>query len=89
MNDENINRNADLLGDRDLTVFLGKGNYAFATYTYTNMNGAGNANVYKNIAYQSELTKWHFIYMGYSKKESRAFGFILFDSKRREIVDFP
>lgn len=46
INDETINRNADLLGDRDLAAFVGTDAYAFSTYTYTNLNGAGNPNVF-------------------------------------------
>lgn len=37
------------LGDRDLTSWLGtpfSGCLHFPTYSYTNMNGAGNVNVY-------------------------------------------
>jgi hypothetical protein len=88
INDENINKDVDVLGDRGLTTFVGDKIYALATYTYTNMNGAGNPNVYKTINYGTELTKWHFIYFGYTKKDSRAFGFIQFES-RKETVDFP
>ena len=35
------------MGDRDLSAWLGTvegGSYALATYTYTNIQGAGNAN---------------------------------------------
>ncbi|KAM3127221.1 hypothetical protein pb186bvf_020641 [Paramecium bursaria] len=44
------NKNAERLGDRTLAVWaspISDGIYAFATYTYTNLNGAGNPNLYK------------------------------------------
>jgi hypothetical protein len=40
------------------------------------MNGAGNANLYKLVKYGADLTKWHFIYFGYTRKDRRAYGFV-------------
>lgn len=34
-----VNKNASLLGDRDLTVFKHADFYHFTTYTYTSLNG--------------------------------------------------
>ena len=68
-----------MLGDRDLAVWLGTGDggiYTFATYSYNDMVGNGNANIYKNIKHGEELKKWHFIYFAYSRKERKALGFI-------------
>jgi hypothetical protein len=66
-----------LLGDRTLTAFVGNdGVYALATYTYTNLNAAGNPNVFKLVRYNKDLTEWHFIYFAYTRKERRAFGYI-------------
>lgn len=42
--DHKINDNLKYLGDRTLTLFVGRGFYHFTTYTYTNLNGGGNAN---------------------------------------------
>jgi hypothetical protein len=42
INNEATYRNAELLGDRDLTLWVGNaadGIYAFATYTYTDLIG--------------------------------------------------
>lgn len=60
------------LGDRTLTCWLGAGILHFPTYTYTNMNGAGNANHHKNINHNNRHFKWFFVYYGYSKKERLA-----------------
>jgi glutamine amidotransferase-like uncharacterized protein len=78
INDENINKNAEVLGDRDLTAFVGTDAYAFATYTYTSLNGEGNPNVYKLVKYGAELTSWHFIYFAYTRKARRAYGYVQF-----------
>ena len=52
-----------------MSAFVGAdGIYALATYTYTNLNGAGNANLFKIVRYGTELTEWHFIYFAYSRK---------------------
>jgi hypothetical protein len=50
--------------------------------------GAGNPNVYKTVKYGSEISKWHFIYFGYSRKEKRATGFVQFEG-RKEKFDIP
>ena len=74
-----------------MSVFVGDtegGVLAFDTYTYTNLNGAGNPNLFKTVKYGDGLTKWHFIYFGYTRKQKRAAGFVQFEGKREE-VDFP
>jgi hypothetical protein len=38
--------------------------------------GGGNPNVYKNIKYGEDISKWHFIYFGYTRKDKRAFGYV-------------
>ena len=43
-----LNRNADLLGDRELAGLVGSGNggvYAFATYSFTDLSGNGSPNM--------------------------------------------
>lgn len=44
----------------------------FPTYTYTNMNGGGNANYYKNIQHKERHLEWFYVYFGYSKKAAQA-----------------
>lgn len=69
----------NFLGDRTLTLWLGAqegGIYHFPTYTYSNMNGGGNANYFKNLAHKNRHTKWHFVYYGYSKKDSTAYAYV-------------
>lgn len=78
INDQDTNKNAELLGDRDLAAWVGNGNYAVATYTYTNMFGAGNANAYQLIPYGNVLNKWHFIYYAYSRSKRSAYAAIHF-----------
>lgn len=60
------------MGDRTLSCWLGNGILHFPTYTYVNMNGAGNANFHKNIDHKGRHQKWFFVYFGYSKKERLA-----------------
>ena len=58
------------LGDRTLTCWVGTpegGILHFPTYTYTNMNGGGNSNYYKNIKHEDRHNQWFFVYFGYSK----------------------
>ena len=83
------NKNAERLGDRTLAVRASTrsdGIYAFATYTYTNLNGAGNPNLYKAIPYGKDLKSWHFIIFAYSKDKKKAAGFVQF-KERKEIID--
>jgi hypothetical protein len=70
INDEPINTDYRLLGDRTLTGWVGTGGGGILhmpTYTYTNLNGAGNGNYVKNIAHKNRHLAWHFIYYGYSR----------------------
>lgn len=58
------------LGDRTMTCWVGTaegGILHLPTYTYANMNGAGNTNVWKNIPHKERHTKWFFLYFGYTK----------------------
>ena len=43
---EEDNLNAGRLGDRDHTLFKHSDYYHFTSYTYANLNGAGDANVW-------------------------------------------
>ncbi len=79
MNDPATLTNSENLGDRDLAAWVGAadgGTYTFATYSYTNLVGAGNANVFKSVKYGSDHTTWHFIYFGYTRKDRRAYGYV-------------
>lgn len=54
--EEAITDNARLLGDRTLNMFIGTpegGILHFTTYSYANMVGGGNVNVYQNIKYET------------------------------------
>ena len=89
INKELENKNAERLGDRTLAVWASPSNdgiYAFATYTYTNLNGAGNPNLYKAVPYGKDLNSWHFIFFAYSKDKKKAAGFVQF-KERKEIID--
>jgi hypothetical protein len=72
------------MGDRDLTFFIGTaagGIIHFTTYTYVNIHAGGNVNVVQNVPYESDLTRWHYIYYGYSKPEKEAYAFIEFHDR--------
>ena len=46
---EEDNLNTKRLGDRDHTLFKHLDYYHFTSYSYSNLNGAGEANVWQNI----------------------------------------
>ena len=50
---EEDNLNTKRLGDRDHTLFKNLDNYHFTSYSYSNINGGGNANVWLNIPHGS------------------------------------
>lgn len=54
----------------------------FPTYTYTNLNGAGNSNFYKNLSVKNRHTKWFFVYFGYSKFDKKAFAYVQWHDSR-------
>lgn len=85
--DEETNQNDVILGDRDLAAFVGRDQLHFATYSYTNLNGEGNANVLQSMPHRDQLTQWHYVYFGYSRSLRRAFAFVEFHSGRAE-ADF-
>ena len=81
INPEGENGNASKLGDRVLSGWVGTpggGILHFPTYTYTNLNGAGNANVVKNVDHKDRHHKWHFIYYAYSRKDRKARVYVKF-----------
>lgn len=81
INPEGQNRNADKLGDRVLSAWVGtaeNGIIHMPTYTYTNLNGAGNANLVRNIKHNDKHLQWHFVYFGYSSDEKKARAFVKF-----------
>lgn len=72
INPEGTNRNAEKLGDRVLSAWVGtadNGIIHMPTYTYTNLNGDGNPNLVKNINHNNKILQWHFVYMGYSRDD--------------------
>ena len=52
INDNTINENAGLLGDRTLAAWVGKDILAFSTYTYSDMNGSGEPNAHQPMPYK-------------------------------------
>ena len=53
-----------------MAAFVGKtdgGVIHLPTYTFTNLEGAGNPNVAKNIPHNDKHKEWFFVYFGYSK----------------------
>lgn len=66
------------LGDRTLSMWVGKADKVIhlPTYSYTNMEGEGNANLFKNIPHKDRHTKWFFVYFGYSKPAKTAYAYI-------------
>lgn len=72
------NQNANRLGDRALCAYANRNlQYYFATYTYTNMFGAGNANLNQAMTAHANINRgWHFVYFGYSKPLNRAYAFV-------------
>ncbi len=79
------------MGDRDLAVWVGNqegGIYAFATYTYTDLNGNGNPNLFQLVKYKDDIKEWHFIYFAYSRKKRSAYASISFKNRKEELT-FP
>jgi hypothetical protein len=89
INNKPDNQDYQRLGDRDLSMFANRNQYYHTnTYTYTNMVGGGNANVFQNYQHNGLITQWHFIYYGYSKADARAFAFFQFRSGTAQL-NFP
>ncbi|CAD8123997.1 unnamed protein product [Paramecium sonneborni] len=89
INDQKSNKNADLLGDRTLAVWLSDQQlYAFATYTYTNMFGAGQPNSAQVIKHQNKHTEWHYITFQYNRETREAYGSTIFKDGKLD-VKFP
>lgn len=88
INPQSVNENVQLLGDRDLAVFVGDSQVdnilAFTTYTYTDLNGRGNPNYWQAVPYENDLTSWHYIYFGYSRKQRAAYVYVEFQSRKAE-----
>ena len=89
INDESINQNYQRLGDRVLSCWVGTpqgGIISAPTYSYTNLNGAGNANVVHNLEHKNRHLQWHFVYFAYSRKERKARLFIKFKDSDEEAI---
>ncbi|KAM3142433.1 hypothetical protein pb186bvf_005335 [Paramecium bursaria] len=81
------NRNVELLGDRDLSAWLGTvegGSYALVVYTYINIQEAGNANQYQYIKHQDKHTEWHYIYFAYNRSKRLAYSTIWYKDRKQE-----
>lgn len=89
INNEHINENTRLLGDRALALFVGNemtnNIYAFTTYSYTDSNGNGNPNYWEAVPYESDLESWHFVYFGYSRHLRRAYAYVRFNGRAGEV----
>ena len=75
INPEGSNENHQRLGDRVLSAWVGQqdgGVLHFSTYTYTSLNGEGNANYFRNVPHRDRILAWHFVYFGYSRALRKA-----------------
>ncbi|CAD8140693.1 unnamed protein product [Paramecium octaurelia] len=77
--------NIQFLGDRTLNAWVGQGYFHFTAYTYVNLNGGGNVNQWQNMNYETDHTKWHFIYFGYSKVQQLAQAKVEFKNRVAEL----
>jgi hypothetical protein len=62
-----------------LAAWVGKqdgGIIHLPTYTFTDLEGKGNANLFKNIPHKDRHTKWFFVYFGYSRPQQKAKAYI-------------
>ena len=87
VNPEGQNQNAARLGDRVLTAWVGTaegGILHFPTYTYTDLNGNGNANYFKNIPHKNRHVNWHFVYFAYSNQDRKARVYVKFLDSEEE-----
>lgn len=79
--DKNVVENLAYLGDRDLSVWLGKSQqaYHYSTYDYNDLAGGGDPNWVQWIGQGNNLNnQWNFYYFGYSRTLRRAFGAVVF-----------
>jgi hypothetical protein len=58
----------------------------FPTYTYTDLNGNGNANYVKQFAHKNRHTSWHFIYFAYSRADRKARVYVKFVDSEEELL---
>ncbi|CAD8193962.1 unnamed protein product [Paramecium pentaurelia] len=89
MNNPAVNKNAKLLGDRDLALFVGNEKkdsvLAFTTYTYEDLYGNGNPTYWQAVPYEKDLVHWHFIYFGFNRHISKAYGYVEFLTRKGEV----
>lgn len=78
------------MGDRELGLWIGNHEtdnlMAFATYSYSDLTGNGNSNYWKGIAYENDLTEWHYVYFGYSRKLREAYAYVEFHHRAAELT---
>lgn len=58
----------------------------FPTYTYTNLNGEGNRNLFQNIRHEGNYVRWFFVYYGYSKVQKKAYTHVKWFNKDDNFV---
>ncbi|CAD8207149.1 unnamed protein product [Paramecium pentaurelia] len=89
LNNLAVNQNAKQLGDRDLALFVGSEKkdsvLAFTTYTYSDLYGNGNPTYWQAIPYEKDLVHWHYIYFGYNRHISKAYGYVEFFTRKGEV----
>ncbi|CAD8162253.1 unnamed protein product [Paramecium octaurelia] len=89
MNNPAVNKNAKLLGDRDLALFVGNEKkdsvLAFTTYTYEDLYGNGNPTYWQAVPYEKDLIHWHYIYFGFNRHISKAYGYVEFLTRKGEV----
>lgn len=59
-------------------MWLGKGESVIhlPTYSYKDLEGNGDTNLFKNIPHKDRHLKWFFVYFGYSKAARKAQAYI-------------
>ena len=60
----------------------------FATYSYFNLEGAGNPNIHKDVKSCYAPGEWHYIYTGYSRPLRKTIAFVNCGGKKVDI-EFP
>lgn len=69
--------------DRTLAAFAGPGYIHLSTYNFC-AKGCDSFNTLQNVDYGGDLTKWWFIYFGYSYKLRKITAYIRFETDNRE-----
>lgn len=65
----------------------GGGILHLSTYSYTNMNGAGNNNMPQNIQHRNRHIEWFYVYFGYSKNDKHGNAYVKW-GKSEDTLEF-